>query len=459
MMVTVSYAERPHETAGLMVPNGRSLPAESWQRRHVGILWLLAAHAVGLTLFGVLTGHGLVHSVLEGAVVGGIGLVAWWPRLPTRARSVVAAFGLMSASAVLTHLSGGYIEAHFHFFVMLGVIFLYEDWLPYVLAVGYVAVHHGVMGSIDPVSVFNHPAAIAHPWLWASVHAAFILGLSAALIVAWNVIERARRSETSAHGVAHDLRRQLHSQEKMAALGSLVAGLAHEVRTPLTIVSTNASILEFHAKRAATNELAQQVLTHVQEIQLSVDRMNALVQQLRKFHNLEQDARVSLPLDAAAREAAALFASAHRGVKPVQLDLRPTPPVTMHLLGLQQVVLNLLTNAIEASDAATAVVSMRTRVEDGCAVLEVEDQGRGMTEDVQRRIFEPLFTTKPDGMGLGLHIVSRIVDAHGARIECASREGKGTTFRVRFQLAPTPPAHIVPVDAGAPVAAPPTASA
>ena len=71
--------------------------------------------------------------------------------------------GLITASAVIVHLSGGVVEAHFHFFVMVGVITLYQDWLPFGLALGYVVVRHAVLGALTPAQVFNHPAAERAP--------------------------------------------------------------------------------------------------------------------------------------------------------------------------------------------------------------------------------------------------------------------------------------------------------
>jgi diguanylate cyclase (GGDEF)-like protein len=82
------------------------------------------------------------------------------------------------------------IEAHFHFFVMVGVITLYQDWLPFGLALGYVVVHHSVLGLLDPHGVFNHEAALRSPWKWALIHGAFVLGASVAYLVNWRLSER-----------------------------------------------------------------------------------------------------------------------------------------------------------------------------------------------------------------------------------------------------------------------------
>jgi diguanylate cyclase (GGDEF)-like protein len=104
-------------------------------------------------------------------------------------RASAASLGLMLSSAMLVHLSGGYIEFHFHFFVMVAFIALYQDWIPFLLAVGFVVAHHGALGTLSPESVFNHPAAITHPWRWALVHGLFLLAASAAGLIAWKANE------------------------------------------------------------------------------------------------------------------------------------------------------------------------------------------------------------------------------------------------------------------------------
>jgi diguanylate cyclase (GGDEF)-like protein len=106
-----------------------------------------------------------------------------------RWRSVMVALGLLTCSATLVHLTGGLIESHFHFFVVVPVLTLYGDWVVFLLAIAFVALHHGVLGLLVPELVFNHRAAWTQPWKWASIHAAYILGASAAALVAWRATE------------------------------------------------------------------------------------------------------------------------------------------------------------------------------------------------------------------------------------------------------------------------------
>jgi diguanylate cyclase (GGDEF)-like protein len=171
------------------LPKGQLLPEHIWRRRHRTIVWLLWLQVVGLTAFGLFQGQTLPHMLFEGGVLAVMALVASMERAGTKLRVGAASLGLITASAMLVHLWGGVIEAHFHFFVMIGVLTLYQDWMPFLVAIGYVILHHGVAGAIAPESVYNHATAIEHPWRWALIHGGFVLAASAAHIVAWRTNE------------------------------------------------------------------------------------------------------------------------------------------------------------------------------------------------------------------------------------------------------------------------------
>jgi diguanylate cyclase (GGDEF)-like protein/PAS domain S-box-containing protein len=174
-----------------VLPEGRPLPDNVWQRRHRVILSLLWLHAVGLAAFALVRGNGVVHSLAEGGVVAIIAAVASTLG-GRRTRSAAAAFGLIVASAVFVHLSGGVVEIHFHFFVMVAVLTFYQEWLPFLVAIGFVVLHHGVVGGLDPDAVYNHAAAVNNPWKWAGIHGAFVLAASVANLTAWRLNEQSR---------------------------------------------------------------------------------------------------------------------------------------------------------------------------------------------------------------------------------------------------------------------------
>jgi diguanylate cyclase (GGDEF)-like protein/PAS domain S-box-containing protein len=183
------------ETSGALwrlLPHGGTLPEDAWRRRHHALLALLWVHVVGLTVFALARGYPVVHSLLEGSAVAAPAVLASVFHANRRAASAMVSIGLITSSAVLVHIWGGVIEAHFHFFVVIVLLTLYEDWLPFILAAGYVLLHHGVMGALDPSSVYNHPAAIAHPWRWAAIHAAFVAAAAAGAVIAWRLNEDLR---------------------------------------------------------------------------------------------------------------------------------------------------------------------------------------------------------------------------------------------------------------------------
>jgi diguanylate cyclase (GGDEF)-like protein/PAS domain S-box-containing protein len=202
-----------------MLPRGRSLPDTIWAERHRRILVLLWLHVPGLFAFAVLRGQSLLHSLTEAALIAAFAVAAEALHRHRRVATVVASLGLLTCSAVLVHLSGGVVEAHFHYFVIVGVVTLYQDWLPFLIAVGYVVVQHGIFGAVAPDSVFNHRSAVEHPWQWAGIHGLSILAMSFAAVASWKFNEFLWRATA-------DREAQLREAQEVARLGSWEFDLA-----------------------------------------------------------------------------------------------------------------------------------------------------------------------------------------------------------------------------------------
>src|SRR5688572_5680375 len=151
------------------LPHGRPLNDHTWRRRHRTVVGLLWFHVAGLGAYGAVRDVDVLHLAAELVAVAMVGVVAGRARRRT-VQAAAGTLGLISCSALLVHLSGGLIEAHFHFFIVVIVVTLYQSWVPFVLAMLFVVAHHGTVGVLDPSSVYNHQAAVDHPWLWASVH-------------------------------------------------------------------------------------------------------------------------------------------------------------------------------------------------------------------------------------------------------------------------------------------------
>ena len=198
---------------GRWLPRGRTLSEPVWRARHRALLIVLAAHAPALAAFGALRGHGLLHSAVEGGLVAFIALVAAVGSRHRKLSSALVSFGLFTCSALLVHFWDGTIEAHFHFFVVIAALALYEDWLPFGLGIGFVALHHGLTGALAPEYVYAHGEAAAHPWRWALIHATFVLAAAVLNLLTWRMNE--------------DVRGDLRHREGQLVEAQRIAGLGH----------------------------------------------------------------------------------------------------------------------------------------------------------------------------------------------------------------------------------------
>jgi len=183
-----------HKTQGSrrpwFLPEGRRLTEEVWAQRHRGLTWLLWLHVPALFGFALFRGYDAGYALGQVSLVAIPAVVALITRLGRNARSAATSIGLVVAASVLVHLSGGSIEAHFQFFVILAFLTLYQAWLPFLLALLYVVGEHGIVGAIDPRAVYNNPADIAQPWKWAAIHGGFVLAASFANVLSWRLTEQ-----------------------------------------------------------------------------------------------------------------------------------------------------------------------------------------------------------------------------------------------------------------------------
>jgi diguanylate cyclase (GGDEF)-like protein len=179
---------RLRDRAAGLLPEGRLLPEAVWERRHRTIVRLCLTAAGLLVLVSWLSGGGQPAAVAVLAAVAGPVALAVTPRLGRKARAAATTASLMAASIALVHLWSGVTESHFIFFVMIGIVSLYQDWIPYGIALVVVTLHHGVFGTLYPHDVFSHGAQ-HDPWVWAGIHAAFVLAASIAHLASWRLNE------------------------------------------------------------------------------------------------------------------------------------------------------------------------------------------------------------------------------------------------------------------------------
>ena len=253
-----------------LLPQGDVLSPEAFEVRHNAIVWIAFAHAIVLPFVGYATGNSLLHSIAESAIVAIAALVARH-KGPTRTfRMTAAVLSLISASALLVHFSGGLIEMHFHFFVMVGVVTLYQSWTPFLFAIGYVVLHHGVAGSIAPEDVFNHPAALSNPWKWAAIHGFFILGMSTAGLAAWKFSEDAQR-----RAIANERKRADDARAYMAAQAEAQANLRRSEERFRALVQHSSDcvcVMDSEANFTYVTPSIERILGYTPEEFVDVDR-------------------------------------------------------------------------------------------------------------------------------------------------------------------------------------------
>jgi diguanylate cyclase len=177
------------------LPEGRELPEPVWQHRHKLIVWFALIQAAALGGFGLVRGFSPTDCAFAVTLVAIPALLATFQSASRRLRTISATVSLMFASATFVDLAGGSTEAHFHFFVMLGVVALYQDWAAFGVCILITVLHHAVMGSIDPRAVYGGPAEWRNPILWALIHGAFVLAASVTYLMAWKANEQQELSD------------------------------------------------------------------------------------------------------------------------------------------------------------------------------------------------------------------------------------------------------------------------
>ena len=242
--------------------------------------------------------------------------------------------------------------------------------------------------------------------------------------------------ETQAHLV--------HS-EKMAGLGQLVAGIAHEINNPLAFVINNIFVVEETLKKliAEDGQLSPETLGRLKKSELRIanafegaERVRDLVTKLRTFSRLDEGELKTIDVHESIESVLLFLRHKMEGRIEVARNYGGVTMLTCFAGELNQVIMNVVANAIDAIDG-NGRITLTTAQQDGHFIIRVRDTGRGIPEDIGNRIFEPFFTTKPvgEGTGLGLAISYGIVKAHRGSMEFSSKPGEGTEFTLKIPIS------------------------
>jgi two-component system NtrC family sensor kinase len=262
-------------------------------------------------------------------------------------------------------------------------------------------------------------------------------------------VESQRQELETANARLQSMQGRAIQQEKLAGLGMLAAGVAHEINNPMAFIGSNVASLarelsELNKDPELMREYVEEVLP---ETVKGIARVNAIVSDLRRFARGDPETFVAYNLN---EEIEGALRIAHNQLKhrcEVKKDLRALPPLQGMPRQISQVFVNLLVNAAQAIKGEGTITLSSQRIGDEVRV-SIADTGGGMSPEVQQRLFEPFFTTKPvgEGTGLGLSVVHGIVETHGGRIEVESQLGRGSKFTLHLPIAapmPSAPAAAV----------------
>jgi signal transduction histidine kinase len=419
---------RPSESGGVRptvswildyLPRGNMLDPQEWQKRHSFLQWILLIHLPSLFVFGVALHHTAAITALA-LVPPLLCLIAGHFTPKMRLSSLFVTAGLVYCSAALVGLSRGSIEAHFHFFIMIGFIALYQDWLPFLWNIVFTVVSHGVGSAWSQNLIFNHRSGEIHPWTWSAIHGAAVLAACVGVVIFWRTTE--------------------DEQEKSVRL----------------------------TKKLADAEIGRRKFTSDMLINLARRNQSLLYRQLGIINQLEEqerdpDALAELfRLDHLAtrirRNAESLLVLSGEGPprtwsEPVLLldvvraaiaETEDLDRVAFYLderlavmgntvTDLTHLLAELVENAVRFSPPEASVI-IRLRpypAGSGSHVLTIEDCGIGMRREdldaVNELLAHPQEVDLSVSQRLGLHVVARLAERHGIIVSLSLTPGSGIT--------------------------------
>ncbi|MBC3193807.1 hypothetical protein H7X46_22355 [Pseudonocardia sp. C8] len=433
-------------------PRGYALSDEDWARRHRIVLGVLIGHIPALVLFALFLGWGLESALLA---AGGPALCAVLARVLSgrrRLASGLATLGLVTCSVTLVALTHGTIEAHFHFFIIIGFIALYQDWIPFLLNFAITVLSHGFGSALHGSMVFNHHAAQMSPWTWSAIHGVAVAFACTATMVFWRISEEQQQERQAIAAELTEMNRRRFTADLLVNLArrnqsmlyrqaDIINQLEESERDPDTLAEL--FVLDHLTTRVRRNSESLLVLSGEAPSRMwsrPVPLRDVVRAAIAETEELE---RVTFTVDE------------HTAV------LGHTVTDITHMLA------ELTENAVRFSppDSTVVIRARPDRTTPGGHVLTVEDCGVGMPDDdlaaANELLADPPEVDLSVANRLGFHVVARLAGRHGIRVTLGRTPGSGITAVIAMPNSVFAPVSGPDVDAdqGVPAPEPPVARA
>ncbi len=416
------------------LPHGYNMAEEDWQRRHRLMLWVLGVHVPALVALGLVLGYSPRTLVYVAITPVAAVMLGYMLRRHRRTASVTVTAGLVYCSAALVGLTHGTIEAHFHFFIIIGFIALYQDWAPFLFNIVFTVISHGIGSAWQQTLIFDHAAGQSNPWLWSVIHGVAVLLACAGVIVFWRFTEESQREKDM-------LARRLADSEinRRQFTSDLLTNLARR----------NQSLL--HRQLEIINQMEESerdpdALSDLFALDHIATRVRRNAESLLVLSG-EQPPRTwsePVPLRDVLRAAIAETENLERVVFVVD---EQSAVVGHTVTDLTHLLAELTENAVRFSppDATVTVRSRPDRARPGGRLITIEDWGVGMPAE-QIEEANHLLASPPDidlsvSQRLGFHVVARLAARHGIKVALGVTPGSGTTALVTLPPSLFSPLH------------------
>ena len=397
------------------------------------MLWILGLHAPGLLALGLALGYTprtLTLVVIPPLALVGLGHLLRHHRRPT---SITVTVGLVYCSAALVVLTHGTIEAHFHFFVIIGFIALYQDWAPFLVNIVFTVISHGIGSAWQQTLIFDHVEGQEHPWLWSLIHGVAVLVACAGALLVLRVTEDTQREKDvlGRRLADSEINRRQFTSDLLTNLARRNQGLLHRQLEIINQLEESERDPDALSDLFALDHIATRVRRNAENLLVLAG---------------EQPPRTwsePVPLRDVLRAAIAETENLERVVFVVD---EKSAVVGHTVIDLTHLLAELTENAVRFSppDTTVTVRSRPDRARPGGRLISIEDWGLGMPAE-QIEEANALLASPPDidvGMSqrLGFHVVARLATRHGIKVGLSVTPGSGTTALVSL-----PPSLFAPL--------------